>query len=81
MNGDWYAVHTGPRAEWLARDRLQQRGYRTFLPHFLAEASHARRVVQVRRPAWRAWFIPGRAPCGFLASKWRASCSVPTAKV
>jgi transcription antitermination factor NusG len=50
MTGEWYAVHTGPRAEWLARDRLQQRGYRTFLPHFLAEASHARRVVQVRRP-------------------------------
>lgn len=48
----WHAVRTEPCAEWLAEGQLRRRGVDVLLPHWRTTASHARRVVPVKRPVF-----------------------------
>lgn len=52
MTAAWHAVRTAPRQEWLAHDQLGRRDIERFLPHWRTTASHAGKVLPVKRPVF-----------------------------
>jgi transcriptional antiterminator RfaH len=46
----WYVVHTQPNGEERARHNLERQGFEVYLPRYLKQRRHARRVELVRRP-------------------------------
>lgn len=51
MTGNhWYVVHTQPQSEKRAEFNLRQQGFKTYLPCYLRNRRHARRVEVVPRP-------------------------------
>lgn len=52
--GQWYAVQTKSRSEWIATERLTNDGWTVFFPKCRIPWSHARKHTEVTRP-----FLPG----------------------
>ena len=51
MTGDlWYVVNTHPNSEAKADFNLRRQGFATYLPRYLKQRKHARRVELVARP-------------------------------
>jgi transcriptional antiterminator RfaH len=46
----WIAIHTQQNAELKAEHHLRRQGYRVYLPKYLRQIRHARRIEQVIRP-------------------------------
>ena len=46
----WYAAQTHPHAEAKAKAHLQRQGFDSYLPRYLKQRRHARRVEVVARP-------------------------------
>lgn len=61
----WYVVHTQPNGEERARHNLERQGFEVYLPRYLKQRRHARRVELVRRPLFPRYmfvrFDPERA--------------------
>jgi transcriptional antiterminator RfaH len=61
----WYVVHTQPHGEERARLNLERQGFDVYLPKYLKNRRHARRVERVRRPLFPRYlfvrFDPERA--------------------
>lgn len=51
MTGDlWYVVHTHPNSEAKADFNLRRQGFSTYLPRYLKQRKHARKIELVARP-------------------------------
>ena len=46
----WYAVYARPREEQLAQEHLSRQGFEAYLPRYLKQRNHARRVDSVPMP-------------------------------
>jgi transcriptional antiterminator RfaH len=46
----WFVVHTQPNNETRAEYHLQRQGFSTYLPRYLRQRRHARKVAMVPRP-------------------------------
>lgn len=65
----WYTVQTHPNAEAKAAAHLARQGYEVYLPRYLKQRRHARRVETVRAPLFpRYLFVANDA----LAQRWRS---------
>jgi transcription antitermination factor NusG len=55
----WYVVHTLPQQEAQAEYQLRRQGFRPFLPRLIRTVRHARKLRNVRAPAFsRYLFVP-----------------------
>ena len=55
----WYAVHTHPRAENVVVNHLKRQGFDTYLPLFLKQRKHARRIDWVPAPFFPRYLFVG----------------------
>ena len=53
----WYAVQAHRRAEHKASLHLSRQGFRAYLPHYLAQRSHARRHDWVEKPLFPGYLF------------------------
>lgn len=72
MSERWYVVHTHPNAEARAFDNLARQGFHPYLPRFLSERRHARKVEEVLRPLFPRYLFV-RLDLEF--ARWRAILS------
>jgi transcription antitermination factor NusG len=55
----WYVVHTLPQQEFQVEYQLRRQGFRPFLPRIARTVRHARKLRNVRAPAFsRYLFVP-----------------------
>lgn len=48
--GAWYVVHSQPNAEWKAAEHLERQAFCCYLPTYLKQRRHARRIDTVKAP-------------------------------
>lgn len=65
----WFAVHTQANAEYKAKHHLENQGFRTYLPRYLATRRHARRTKRVPAALFPRYLFVAFDP---LAARWRA---------
>ena len=65
----WYAVHAHRRAEHKASRHLSRQGFRTYLPRYLVQRSHARRRDWVERPLFPRYLF---VHLDLEQDRWRA---------
>ena len=53
----WYVAYTHARGEIKAQQNLEKQGFRTYLPRFLKERRHARRVDTVAMPLFQRYIF------------------------
>ena len=66
---NWFAVHTQPRNELLARRHLENQGFGVYLPRYLKWRSHARRREQVMAPLFPSYLFVN---IDIDRARWRA---------
>ncbi|MEW5728878.1 MAG: transcriptional activator RfaH [Pseudomonadota bacterium] len=72
MSGPWYVVYTHANAERTALTNLCRQGMGAYLPVYLGERRHARRVERVARPLFPRYLFVAFDPA---ATRWRAILS------
>ena len=65
----WYAVHTHPRREVIARQHLLRQGFDVYLPQHLYKRRHARRIDWIRAPLFPRYLFVG---INTENSRWRS---------
>lgn len=56
-SSSWYVVRTKPHSEGRAADHLQRQGFGTYLPRYLKQRRHARRIELVRAPLFPSYLF------------------------
>src|SRR5687767_14406317 len=57
VNSCWYLAHTQPRAEAKASLNLRRQGFEIYLPRYLKQRRHARRVESVLAPLFPGYLF------------------------
>jgi transcriptional antiterminator RfaH len=65
----WYAVQTHPHAESKAAAHLLRQGFEVYLPRYLKQRRHARKVDMVAAPLFPRYLF---VAIDLLAQRWRA---------
>jgi transcriptional antiterminator RfaH len=65
----WYVVHTHANAEQKAAWHLQRQGFGIYLPRYLRQRRHARRVDSVARPLFPRYLF---VAMDLAVARWRA---------
>ena len=65
----WFVAHTQARAEGRAKQHLEQQGFAVYLPRYLKQRRHARRIERVPAPLFPRYLFVGFDPA---AARWRA---------
>jgi len=66
---NWYVAYTHARSEAHAQLNLEHQGFRTYLPRFLKERRHARRVDSVAMPLFQRYIF---IQMDIAKTRWRA---------
>jgi len=66
---NWYVAHTHARGEAKAQINLEHQGFHTYLPRFLKERRHARRVDTVAMPLFQRYIF---IQMDIAKARWRA---------
>jgi len=66
---NWYVAHTHARGETKAQINLEHQGFSTYLPRFLKERRHARRVDTVAMPLFQRYIF---IQMDIAKTRWRA---------
>jgi transcriptional antiterminator RfaH len=69
VDPQWYVVHTQPHAETKAEAHLARQGYATYLPRYLKQRRHARRVESVAAPLFPRYMF---VAIDRLTQRWRS---------
>lgn len=65
----WYAVHSQPNAELRAAEHLGRQGFHSYVPTYLKQRRHARRVDTVRAPFFPRYLF---VSLDVAQQRWRA---------
>ncbi len=65
----WYVVNTHPRSEGRAEINLRRQGFVTYLPRYMRERRHGRRVDSVPRPLFPRYLF---VALDLAKDRWRA---------
>ena len=65
----WYVVHTQPHAETKAATHLTRQGYTIYLPRYLKQRRHARRVEAVAAPLFPRYMF---VAIDRMTQRWRS---------
>jgi transcriptional antiterminator RfaH len=65
----WFVAQTQPRAEDYARRQLGAQGFRVFLPRYLKDRTHARRVERVPYPLYPRYLF---VQINTTVQRWRS---------
>ena len=68
----WCAIHTHARAEDKAAHHLRRQGFTVFLPKYLKQRKHARRIDWVKAPLFSRYLFVAVDP---MVTPWRAILS------
>ncbi len=68
----WYVVHTHARNERTAYDNLIRQGFKAFLPEYLRNRRHARKVDTVRAPLFPCYLF---VSVDVVHEQWRSILS------
>jgi len=69
IDPQWYVVHTQPHAEAKAAAHLTRQGYTIYLPRYLKQRRHARRVDTVAAPLFPRYMF---VAIDRLTQRWRS---------
>lgn len=65
----WYVVHTKPQQEMLTHQNLGDQGFEAYLPRFIKNRSHARKIERVQIPIFPRYVF---VAFDLESTQWRA---------
>jgi transcriptional antiterminator RfaH len=65
----WYLIHSHPHAEGKASEHLRRQGFETYLPRYLKQRRHARRIEKVSAPLFPSYLF---AAVDTASQRWLA---------
>ncbi len=63
----WYLIHSHPHAELKASEHLRRQGFETYLPRYLKQRRHARRIEKVATPLFPSYLF---AAVDMASQRW-----------
>ena len=53
----WYLIHSHPHAEAKASQHLQRQGFEIYIPRYLKQRRHARRIEKIPAPLFPSYLF------------------------